>query len=101
MQGPLFVAACAATLRDMSDSDSVPFPPGIEPMTVAEAIRAITIDAAWQLRLDDKLGSLQAGKLADIVVLDANPFEVDPAELAEIKVLKTMMDGEFTYEAKN
>ena len=70
-------------------------------MTVAEAIRAITIDAAWQLRLDDKLGSLQTGKLADIVVLDGNPFEVKPAEIAEITVHKTMMDGEFTYESQN
>ena len=101
MQGPLFVAACAATLRDMSDPNSVPFPPDREPMTVAEAIRAITIDAAWQLRLDDKLGSLQTGKLADIVVLDGNPFEVKPAEIAEITVHKTMMDGEFTYESQN
>ena len=66
-------------------------------MSVAEAIRAVTIDAAWQLRMEDKLGSLEVGKLADLVVLDGNPFKVEPAAIADINVLLTMMDGNFTH----
>ena len=96
-QAPLYVMACATTLLDLSDPESVPFPPGMTPMTVEEAIRAVTIDAAWQLRMDDKVGSLDVGKLADIVVLDSSPFDVEPKAIADINVLGTMMDGRFTH----
>jgi len=54
------------------------FPPDNEGMTVGQAIRAMTIDAAWQLRMEDKIGSLEVGKYADLVVLEKNPFDVDP-----------------------
>ena len=66
-------------------------------MTVEQAIRAMTIDAAWQLRMEDKIGSLEVGKYADVAVLDGNPFEVEPAQIKDIDVLMTMMDGRFTY----
>ena len=61
MQGPLFVAQCAITLKDASDPDARSFPENRKPMTVEQAIRAITIDAAWQLGLDDKVGSIEEG----------------------------------------
>lgn len=79
--------------------ESKPFPPNRKPMTVAQTLRAVTIDAAYLMRMEDKIGSLEVGKLADIVVLDGNPFEVEPLEIDQIKVLKTMMDGRFTHEA--
>lgn len=47
-------------------------------LTVEQAIRAMTIDAAWQLRMEGVIGSLAVGKYADVVVLEKNPFEVDP-----------------------
>ncbi len=47
----------------------------------------------------DKIGSLEVGKYADLVVLDKNPFDVDLKKIAEINLLKTMMNGKFTYEA--
>ena len=97
MQAPLFVIASATTLIDPADPDSYPFPPGRTPLTVEQAIRAMTIDAAWQLRMDDKVGSLEVGKLADIVVLDGNPFEVEPLAIKDINVNITMMDGRFTH----
>ena len=50
-------------------------------MTVGQAIRAMTIDAAWQLRMEDKIGSLEVGKYADLVVLEKNPFDVDPLDV--------------------
>ena len=97
MQAPLYVVTGATTLLDISDPMSKPFPPDREPLTVEQAIRAITIDAAWQLRMEDKVGSIEVGKLADIVVLDGNPLEVHPREIVNIKVLSTMMDGRFTH----
>ena len=101
MQAPLFCIEAAVTMMEPSDQGtSKPFPPGRKGMSVEQAIRAMTIDAAWQLRMEDKIGSLEVGKLADIVVLNENPFEVDPLQLEEITVHKTMMDGKFTYEQK-
>ena len=99
MQAPLFVVQGAVTLMNPDDPKSKPFPPGIEPMNLEQAIRGFTIEAAWQLRMEDKIGSLEVGKYADLVVLDKNPFDVDLKKLSEINVLKTMMNGEFTYEA--
>ncbi len=47
--------------------------------------------------MDDKIGSLEVGKLADLVVLNKNPFEVKPTDIAEIDVTYTMMNGRFTH----
>jgi len=98
MQAPLFVVQGAVTMMNPADPESRPFPPSVKPMTVAEAIRAVTLDAAWQLRMDDKIGSLEVGKYADIVVLDGNPLEVDPMKIQDIQVDLTMMDGNFTFD---
>jgi len=99
MQAPLFVIQGAVTLMNPADPKSKPFPPGIKPMSLEQAIRAMTIEAAWQLRMEHKIGSLEVGKYADLVVLDKDPFEVDLKKISEINVLKTMMNGKFTYEA--
>ena len=61
---------------------------------VADALKAVTIDAAYQLRMDDRIGSLVPGKLADLVALGANPLTTDPARLASIPVLGTWLGGE-------
>uniref|UniRef100_UPI003D0F7550 amidohydrolase family protein n=1 Tax=Vibrio sp. TaxID=678 RepID=UPI003D0F7550 len=98
MQAPLFVVQGAVTMKNPADPNAKPFPPVVKPMTVQEALRAVTLDAAWQLRLEDKVGSLEVGKLADIVVLDGNPLQVDPMKIQEIKVSQTMMDGQFTFD---
>ena len=55
---------------------------------------AYTINAAWQLKLDDKLGSLTPSKFADLVVLSRNPCQVNPFELDKIKVCGTFVDGQ-------
>ena len=101
MQGPLFVVQCAVTLKDASDPDSRLFPENRKPMTVEEAIKAITIDAAWQLGMDDKIGSIEKGKLADLVILEESPFEVAPEKIKNIKVKATIMDGQYTHKEDN
>jgi predicted amidohydrolase YtcJ len=99
MQVPLFVIQGAVTLKNPADPNAKHFPPGIEPMSLEQAIRGMTAEAAWQLRMEDKIGSLEVGKYADLVVLEKNPFDVDPMEISGIDVLMTMMDGRFTYRA--
>lgn len=65
------------------------------------ALRAITIEAAKFLRADDSIGSLEVGKVADIIILDRNYFEVPEEEIARQKVLLTMLGGEVQYVADN
>ncbi|RJP26420.1 MAG: amidohydrolase [Candidatus Abyssobacteria bacterium SURF_5] len=62
-------------------------------LSVDEAIKAVTINAAWQLFLEDKVGSLQVGKLADMVVLSENPRKIEPDRLDQIRVIETYRDG--------
>jgi hypothetical protein len=56
-------------------------------------MRAITTDAAFVLRRDHDIGSLEVGKLADFAVLGDDPYEVDPAKLKDIPVLGTVLGG--------
>lgn len=67
-------------------------------MSVAEAIRAYTLNGAYQLRLEDKVGSIEVGKLADLLVLGANLFEVPPEEIHKVPVLLTLMDGKARHD---
>lgn len=62
-------------------------------VTVDDAIRAITIDAAYQIFADNIVGSLEVGKQADLVVLEKNPRTTPPADIRNIKVKETWIDG--------
>lgn len=70
-----------------------------ERVALEEAIKCYTINGAFALRLEDRVGSLEVGKSADMVVLGRNPFEVDPHEIHSIEVRSTMMGGRFTHGA--
>ena len=62
-------------------------------LTPLEALRATTIDSAWQLHLEHDRGSIEVGKRADFAVLDADPL-ADPERLREIEVVSTIVEGE-------
>lgn len=63
-----------------------------------DALRALTIWPAWQ-HFDEKIrGSITVGKLADFVILDANPLTIDPMKIRDVHVLTTIKDGEVIYE---
>ena len=64
-----------------------------ERISVDDAIRAVTIDAAYQMMSDDKIGSLEVGKLADFVVLEKNPRATFAEQIGDIKVLQTWVGG--------
>ncbi|ULL09470.1 amidohydrolase [Mycobacterium liflandii] len=68
-----------------------------ERLTVEQAIRAQTIDAAWQMFADDIIGSLEVGKYADMVVLSADPRTVPPEEIADLEVRATFLAGRQVY----
>ncbi len=69
-----------------------------ERLTLEQSIRAYTINGAYQLRLEDKIGSLETGKEADLIVLDTDPFESDIQDIHKIKVLRTILKGKTVYE---
>ena len=64
-----------------------------ERISVDDAIRAVTIDAAYQMMSDDKIGSLEVGKLADFVVLEKNPRATFAEQIGDIKVVQTWVGG--------
>jgi len=68
-----------------------------ERLTPEEALKAITLWGAWQHFEEDEKGSLEEGKLADLVILSDNPLEIDPMRLNEIVVLETIKEGETVW----
>ena len=68
-------------------------------VSVMDALRGITINAAHQNFEEKERGSIEAGKFADLVVLSANPASVDPMKIKDIQVLETIVEGETVYQA--
>ena len=94
---PMFNIEMAVT-RQRAGDPSYPVQARIsERLTVDQAIRGHTSDAAWQLRMEDQIGTLEVGKLADLVVLDRDPYEVPMHELHSLKVEQTFSDGRLVF----
>lgn len=86
---PLFTAWCAvnrvtASGRIQGESEKI---------SVGEALRTITVGAAYTLKLDDQIGSIETGKRADFAILEGDPTSVDPKELKDIAVWGTVLGG--------
>ncbi|NNF33794.1 MAG: amidohydrolase [Saprospiraceae bacterium] len=64
-----------------------------EKIDLLDAIKALTIHAAWQINMEDKIGSLEVGKYADFIILDRNPFLTPADQLENIKVNATYING--------
>jgi len=84
-----------AITRTMWRSDQLLSPE--ERVPAAAALRAVTIDAAWQCHSDHEVGSLEAGKFADFLVLNKDPLTVAPEQLGAIQVLETWVNGEQVF----
>lgn len=70
-------------------------------MPRAAVLRAITLNAAYTLRQETQTGSLELGKLADLIVLDRNFFTIPAEDIANIKVLQTMVGGKIVYQSRD
>lgn len=66
-------------------------------ITVPEALRAVTIDAAWQNFEEGIKGSIEPGKLADFVILKENPLEIDPHKIKDLAVVQTIVGGRTVF----
>jgi predicted amidohydrolase YtcJ len=67
----------------------------------ASALRAITLNSAYALHVDSDEGSLEAGKLADLIVLDRDPLKVPADDIAKVRVLLTLLGGKIVYRARD
>jgi predicted amidohydrolase YtcJ len=112
---PLFEAWVAKTRRAQEMPWYAPFakgcprvfvddkvPPGDQSVSIADSVRALTVDAAWQYGMENVRGSLAVGKYADMVVLSADPLamESDPDQLKTVRVLRTVRYGEVIENAR-
>jgi predicted amidohydrolase YtcJ len=87
--GPLFTAWCAinrktASNRILGENERI---------TVREALYAITLGAAYTLKLDGEIGSIEAGKCADFAVLEDDPLAATPDTIKDIRVWGTIQAG--------
>jgi predicted amidohydrolase YtcJ len=88
------------TRLDPHGSNDKPHAPE-ERLSVEQAIKAYTWNPAYILGWEKNIGSIENGKLADMVILDNNPFEISAADISEIKVLKTLLSGEVIFDIKS
>jgi predicted amidohydrolase YtcJ len=88
------------TRQDPGDPDAPVQPRESERLDIESLVRGFTLDAAWQMHMDDEIGSIEVGKKADLVILDRDIFEIDPYTIHEASVLMTVMDGGIVYEAE-
>lgn len=79
-----------AILRQTKEGDTLGMH---QKITLLEGLKAMTINAAWQLHMEDKIGSLKNGKYADFIILNQDPFKTAITELHTIKIAKTFING--------
>ncbi|WP_076999046.1 amidohydrolase [Variovorax sp. KK3] len=87
--GPFFTAWCA--VNRITPKGRLLGP--AERISVPQALRAITLGAAWTLKLDHEVGSIECGKRADFCVLDDDPLAIDPMKLKDVRVWGTVLSG--------
>ena len=67
-------------------------------VSLEDAIEIFTVNGAWAMAQEDRVGSLEVGKRADLVVLDRNLLEVSPGDIGSTQVDLTILDGEVVFD---
>lgn len=94
---PFHIMQCAVTRQAIDGPRDSPAHTPQHQITIEEAVRGYTIDAAYAAWRDDVTGSLSVGKYADLIILDQDIFEIPPQKISSTKVLLTMVEGEVVY----
>ncbi len=71
-----------------------------ERIQLYDALKAVTIYAAWQVGMDHVLGSVEPGKYADFVILSTNPYTIPPKEISTVEVQETIVGGNTVWAKK-
>ncbi len=69
-----------------------------EKISLQQALAAYTINPSIVSHWDDKIGNISAGKFADLIVLPANPFEIEPGEIKDLLPVATMVAGQWVWK---
>ncbi|MGI9271527.1 MAG: amidohydrolase [Woeseiaceae bacterium] len=96
---PMFNIEIGHTRQEPGSPDSLIQPRESERLDIETLIAGYTINAAYQLHMEDEIGSIEVGKKADLIVLSENVFEADDYEIAKIDVELTMQDGNIVFQA--
>ena len=96
---PLLGIYSAVTRRTLDDKNPNGWIPE-QKITVDEAVRTFTYGSAYAEFQENVKGTLEVGKLADLVIISDDIFTIDPVKIAGAKVLTTIMDGKVVFEAK-
>lgn len=94
--GSLALVSTAITRRCAIDGSTIG---PDQAVSLDQALRAVTINAAHQIGLGDRIGSLEKGKEADLVILESDPYKTQPEKLGEIKISETWVAGERKYNS--
>jgi predicted amidohydrolase YtcJ len=95
---PLQAIEAAVTRGSVFDPSIPVFMPQ-ERISLEDAIKAATLNSAYVNHFDGITGSIELNKFADLVILDRNLFEIEPAEISDVKVLKTLYEGAVVFQA--
>jgi len=95
---PLFNIETGHTRQEIGSPDTPILQTAEERLSVKRLIQGYTRDAAYLLHMEDELGTLEVGKLADIIVLDQNIIETPANEISNTVVKRTFVDGELVHE---
>ena len=95
---PVWLMQQAMTLTQPGRPETKPFPPMRSKWTIDKALESMTTTAAWQLRMEDKIGSIEVGKYADLAIFNKSLREIEAENLVkEARVVGTILNGEFTH----
>jgi predicted amidohydrolase YtcJ len=89
-----WAGVCAGVLRTIDERE--PWHPE-QRVTLDDALQATTVNPAWLARDEHRRGKLRPGFLADLVVLDRDPYELEPEQLPEVNVVATMLGGRWVH----
>ena len=96
---PLLGIYAAVTRQDLSGSPAGGWMPD-QRLTIEEAVRAFTIDAAWAAGQEKERGSIEKGKLADLTILGADIMKIEPGEIPGTEIIATILAGRIEYRAE-
>jgi predicted amidohydrolase YtcJ len=95
---PLMQIEIGHTRQYPGEPDAPVQPRASERLSIASLVRGFTLNAAYQLHMEDEIGSIEVGKKADLIILDRNIFEVDPYTIHKTAVVMTVFDGNIIHE---
>lgn len=93
---PMLGIYAAVSRQDLEGKPASGWYPG-QALSREEAIRGFTVDAAWAAFMESQVGSLEAGKRADFIVLDRDLMTIETNEIPSTKVLETWLDGQMVW----